>query len=62
MTIREDTELVTSFYRPAFDDGQPEQAAARAIGPAYRQHNPGAPDGVDAFVGYVHQMRAGSPS
>lgn len=26
-----------------------------------RQHNPGAPDGAAAFVGYVHQMRGRFP-
>lgn len=60
-TTDQNTTLVAGFYRQAFNDGEPELAAARALGASYRQHNPGAPDGADAFVGYVHQMRARFP-
>jgi predicted SnoaL-like aldol condensation-catalyzing enzyme len=57
-----DTELVTGFYTEAFNEGRPEQAAARALAPSYVQHNPGAADGVEAFVGYVHTMRGRYPA
>jgi predicted SnoaL-like aldol condensation-catalyzing enzyme len=57
MTPDQNTELVTSFYTQAFNDGLPEEAAARALGETYVQHNPGAPDGAAAFIGYVRFMR-----
>lgn len=61
MTSAESIELVTGFYSQAFNDGEPEKAAARALGASYIQHNPGAPDGAAAFVGYVTYMRSQFP-
>lgn len=55
------TETVIAFYTRAFNDGEPEAAAAAAIGDTYVQHNPSAPDGVPAFVAYVHSMRERFP-
>jgi predicted SnoaL-like aldol condensation-catalyzing enzyme len=52
--------LVVAFYQQAFNDGQPEQAAAH-LGATYTQHNPGAPDGAEGFVGYVHWLRGQFP-
>jgi predicted SnoaL-like aldol condensation-catalyzing enzyme len=49
--------LVLAFYQQAFNDGQPEQAAAAHLGATYTQHNPGAPDGAEGFIGYVHWLR-----
>lgn len=57
MTHAGNIELVTSFYSEAFNDGEPEKAAARTLGDTYVQHNPGAPDGAAAFIGYVTYMR-----
>ena len=45
-TVREWTDL-------AFNQRKPEEAVARYLGPYYRQHNPGAADGPDAFIGFV---------
>ncbi|WP_285137220.1 nuclear transport factor 2 family protein [Microbacterium sp. lyk4-40-TSB-66] len=61
MTDTDDTRLVVSFYEQAFNDGQPEEAAARALAETYTQHNPGAQDGVAAFVGYTHWLRGQFP-
>ena len=45
--------LVRAFDQQAFNDGQPEQSAAH-LGATYTQHNPGAPDGAEGFIGDVH--------
>lgn len=57
----ENTALVTEFYTRAFNEGEPEAAARAALGDTYIQHNPGAPDGAEAFIGYVHHMRGRFP-
>lgn len=44
---------VVEFYNLAFNDKQPEQAVERYVGPRYVQHNPQAPDGPEAFIGFV---------
>jgi predicted SnoaL-like aldol condensation-catalyzing enzyme len=46
-------ETVRSFYELAFNGKEPEQAVERYVGGEYVQHNPQAPDGPDAFVGFV---------
>ncbi len=61
MSPLSNSELVVAFWYQAFNDGQPEAAAAAAIGETYTQHNPGAPDGAEAFIGYVHYMRSRFP-
>jgi predicted SnoaL-like aldol condensation-catalyzing enzyme len=61
MTTSENTALVVNFYTHAFNDGRPEEAAAAALGETYIQHNPGAPDGPAAFVGYVQSVRERFP-
>ncbi len=61
MSMNENSALVVSFYEQAFNDGQPEAAAARALGDTYTQHNPGAQDGPDAFIGYTHWLRGQFP-
>jgi predicted SnoaL-like aldol condensation-catalyzing enzyme len=53
--------LVIAFYEQAFNDYQPEQAAEAHLGDSYTQHNPGAQDGPQAFVGYVHWLRGQFP-
>lgn len=55
------TDLVVSFYNRAFSDGEPEQAAAVALGHSYTQHNPEAQDGPEAFIGYTHWLRSQFP-
>ena len=44
---------VTEFYELAFNGKEPEQAVEKYVGPEYIQHNPQAPDGPDAFIGFV---------
>ena len=43
MSKADNKPLVIAFYEQAFNDGQPEQAAAAHLGATYTQHNPGAP-------------------
>jgi predicted SnoaL-like aldol condensation-catalyzing enzyme len=31
------------------------------LGTTYTQHNPGAPDGAEGFIGYVHWLRGQYP-
>jgi predicted SnoaL-like aldol condensation-catalyzing enzyme len=45
-TVLEYTDLV-------FTQHKPEEAVAKYQGPYYRQHNPGAKDGAEAFIGFV---------
>ncbi|MFJ6651195.1 nuclear transport factor 2 family protein [Microbacterium sp. NPDC091313] len=61
MPAADPTDLVVSFYTRSFNDAEPEAAAAEALGDTYAQHNPGAPDGAAAFIGYVHTMRERYP-
>jgi predicted SnoaL-like aldol condensation-catalyzing enzyme len=44
---------VVEFYELAFNAKQPQLAVEKYVGPQYIQHNPLAPDGADAFVGFV---------
>ncbi|HZR51295.1 MAG TPA: nuclear transport factor 2 family protein [Streptosporangiaceae bacterium] len=60
MSAAENKALVVAFYQQAFNDNQPEQAAAH-LGGTYTQHNPGAPDGAEGFIGYVHWLRGQFP-
>jgi len=50
MSTADNKTLVIAFYEQAFNDGQPEQAAAAHLGATYTQHNPGAPDGAEGFI------------
>ncbi len=46
-------QTVRDFYDIAFNQHNPELAASKYIGGEYHQHNPTAPDGRQAFVGFV---------
>lgn len=48
--------LVREFYHLAMNLRSPEEAAARYLGPFYKQHNPGAADGDQAFVRYAREF------
>lgn len=50
MSTKDNKEIVLAFYEQAFNDGEPEQAAAAHLGATYTQHNPGAPDGAEGFI------------
>jgi predicted SnoaL-like aldol condensation-catalyzing enzyme len=45
--------IVQSWSELAFTQRKPEEAVAKYLGPHYRQHNPGAADGPEAFIRYV---------
>ena len=44
---------VVDYYELAFNGKEPEQAVERYVGAEYIQHNPQAPDGPEAFIGFV---------
>ena len=54
-------QLVREFYNLAFNQQQPEEAARRYVGPSYRQHNPQAGDGAEAFIQFVTGFLAQVP-
>ena len=54
--------IVHDFYDLAFNQKKPEEAVAKYVGPHYRQHNPGAPDGSAAFVAFVHGFAKAYPA
>lgn len=51
--IDENKRIVREFYELAVNGKQPEQAVERYIGSRYVQHNPQAPDGSEAFIGFM---------
>jgi predicted SnoaL-like aldol condensation-catalyzing enzyme len=44
---------VREYYELAFNDHKPREAVERYLGSEYIQHNPQAPDGPEAFIGFV---------
>ena len=44
---------VLAYYNMAFNERKPAVAAQKYGGDHYIQHNPQAPDGFEAFVGFV---------
>jgi predicted SnoaL-like aldol condensation-catalyzing enzyme len=55
--LEKNREIVKDFYNLALNLGRPEEAAEKYLGPGYRQHNPGAGDGADAFIAFVRGFR-----
>jgi predicted SnoaL-like aldol condensation-catalyzing enzyme len=53
-------QTVREFYELAFNEKKPEEAVERYVGPRYIQHNPQAPDGTEAFIGFVKAFPEGS--
>ncbi len=53
--------MVEEFYHLSLNRGRPEEAAEKCLGPYYRQHNPGAADGAEAFIGFVRGFRQAFP-
>ena len=51
---------VVEFYELAFNEKQPEQAVEKYVGSEYIKHNPQAPDGTEAFIGFVKAFPEGS--
>jgi len=60
-TLQEKKTIVRDFYDLAFNQKQPEKAAARYLGPVYTQHNPNFGDGRDAFIAAVKAFTAAFP-
>jgi predicted SnoaL-like aldol condensation-catalyzing enzyme len=58
--LEENKRTVVEFYELAFNEKEPEQAVDRYVGSEYIQHNPQAPDGAEAFVGFVKAFPDGS--
>jgi len=54
--------IVREFYDLAFNQKKPAEAASKYLGRVYRQHNPGAGDGSDAFVAFVTGFVKAYPS
>jgi predicted SnoaL-like aldol condensation-catalyzing enzyme len=51
--LERNKQTVVEFYELAFNGKQPEQAVEKYAGKEYIQHNPQAPDGPEAFIGFV---------
>ena len=60
MSVEANKATVRAYYETAFA-GQPEFAVANHMGPRYIQHNPEADSGPEAFIKFVHALRAANP-
>jgi predicted SnoaL-like aldol condensation-catalyzing enzyme len=49
-------QTVIAYYNMAFNERKPAEAAQKYGGDQYIQHNPQAPDGFEAFVGFVESF------
>ena len=54
-------QVVVDYYQTAFG-GDPEKAVTDHLGDRYVQHNPDAPDGAEAFIGFVRWLRGEYPN
>ncbi|MEV6235522.1 ester cyclase [Lentzea sp. NPDC051838] len=61
MSLEQNKQIVIEFYQTAMD-GDPEKAAAAHMGAKYVQHNPGAADGPEAFIGFMRFVRGRFPN
>lgn len=53
--------LVLDFFDLALVQRKPAEAAERFLGEQYIQHNPGAPDGPQAFADFIGGLFAQAP-
>jgi predicted SnoaL-like aldol condensation-catalyzing enzyme len=44
------------FYDMALNQKKPEEAVSKYVGKVYRQHNPNADDGGEAFISFVKEF------
>jgi predicted SnoaL-like aldol condensation-catalyzing enzyme len=51
--LNENKRMVKEFYETAFNKKDPRGAVQRYVGRMYRQHNPMAADGSEAFIEFV---------
>ena len=62
MDLEAKKQLVLDFFRTAFEQRDPETALRLYVGDYYKQHNPGVPDGKEAFAEYVKTRSAKNPN
>ena len=60
-TLADNKRNVIAFYDLMFNQNRPSEAIDRFAGAEYRQHNPHAEDGKQAFVAYFDRMAAEYP-
>jgi predicted SnoaL-like aldol condensation-catalyzing enzyme len=64
-TMRDQNEdnkiMVRDFYHTSLNLARPEDAVRKYLGPYYRQHNPGAGDGAEAFIAFVKGFTSAFP-
>ena len=53
--------ILREWHEIALDQRKPEVAAARCLGPYYRQHNPGAADGAESYVAFMKRLAQTHP-
>jgi len=51
--LEQNKRTVVEYYELAFNGKEPEQAVEKYVASQYIQHNPQAPDGPEAFIGFV---------
>jgi predicted SnoaL-like aldol condensation-catalyzing enzyme len=51
--LEKNKSIIRDWHAIALDQRRPEEAAAKHLGPYYRQHNPNAADGAEAYVGFM---------
>ena len=60
-TTADPKRVVLDFFDLAFVQRKAAQAAERYLGATYTQHNPLAPDGREAFVGFIGAFEEQAP-
>lgn len=54
-------QIVIAFFEQAFNEREPELAVEKYLGDPYIQHNPGAGDGPEPFLGYMRWVLGANP-
>jgi predicted SnoaL-like aldol condensation-catalyzing enzyme len=60
--LERNKQSVKEFYDLAFNQGKPAEAIETYAGEAYIQHNPGVPDGKQAFIDYFNRLAEEYPA
>ncbi|MBX3567544.1 MAG: nuclear transport factor 2 family protein [Rhizobiaceae bacterium] len=53
--------VVVGFLKTVFDEHKVDEGIDRFMGPAYTQHNPGVPDGREAFRAFFKEFFSSRP-